>query len=127
MVTDDVEVTISYAPLCFMTYEDVEEYFANKEFVPICTIPIGPKEYFSTWTLYESEGGIKAPLDSWGYKNATLMEVESCVKVDLNARQIVAHAASDYGDRTWTPSPYSDDVYIIESDDTEKILILVRS
>lgn len=29
VVTGDMQVTISYAPLCFMTYEDVEEYFID--------------------------------------------------------------------------------------------------
>ena len=93
----------------------------------ITTIPISGTDSFGIWQLYQNEGGIFAPLEDWGFTNATLTTIPSRVETDLNTNTAQLFATSEYAGQTWAVQQYQPGVWLITAaENPSKSLILVR-
>lgn len=89
----------------------------------ICSLT-GIREYYTSWKLYENIGGISAPLEDWGFTNATIKEVSSRVEIDINNNTQELFSTVEFGNRIWDVNNYAKGVYLLTADD--KSLVLVR-
>ena len=93
----------------------------------ITTIPISGDDSFGVWQLYKNAGGIFAPLEDWGFTNATLTTIPSRVESDFNTNTAQVFATSEYAGLTWTARQYRSGVWLITAaENPSKSLILVR-
>ena len=90
----------------------------------IVTIPIATSEVMAAWDLYENIGGIKAPLEVWGFTNSTMKKVDSRVDIDINKQTLSVFSIPTFADMTWEAEPYEDNAYILTA--PTKSLILIR-
>jgi hypothetical protein len=97
--------------------------------MPIVTIPITKADYFASWSLFTSAGGITAPLADWGFTNATLTEIPSRITLDINTNQITLYATSDFAGTSWAAQQYQDGLWLLTAADVaaDAAMVLVRS
>ena len=79
----------------------------------------------SLWGLYRNVGGIRAPLEMWGFTNATLVETPSRVSVDIKNNMLSIFATSEFAGRSWAVEQYDENTIILTATDGVS-LILVR-
>ena len=84
--------------------------------------PITPNDYYGAWELASCEGGIFAPLDEWGFTNATLTTVPSRIAIDINTNTAAVYTIPAYSGRNWNVRELQSGVYILTADDLALIL-----
>jgi|GEM_PF-3084637 len=85
VINGTADISMTYPAGAFIDSEELEERL--RPFLPntfLTTMEISLADCFAGWDLYKNEGGIQAPLEDWGFTNATLTLIPSRVAVDLN-------------------------------------------
>ena len=91
-------------------------------------IPITSDDYFGVWGLFANRGGIHAPLDVWGFVNATLITLPCRVEVDININSARVYAPEEYARQGlfWTASQQQDGVWILTATDNTSLILIRR-
>ena len=92
----------------------------------ITDIPITPDDYFSSWGLFAIRGGISAPLEVWGFTNATMSEAPSGVTVDINTNTVRVYSATEYAGLSWTVTDYQSGVWLLTATNNTSLILIRR-
>ena len=91
-------------------------------------IPITEDDYFTAWHLYENRGGIHAPLEQWGFTNATLIELNGRIELNINNNVMRVYAPMDVArpGLGWVAVQYQDDVWVLTATDNTSLILIRR-
>ena len=89
----------------------------------IIELPITQSDYFGAWDLLLCEGGINAPLEAWGFTNATLTTLPSRNVVDINTDTVTVYSIPIFGGLAWSIKEYQSGVFILTAKSAALILI----
>jgi len=92
----------------------------------ILSFPITQNDYFGAWDLLLCEGGISAPLEVWGFTNATLTTIPSRIVIDINTNTATLYAPPLLAGLAWDVHEYQSGVYILSAGNVALILIRRR-
>ena len=89
----------------------------------IFQLPITQDDYFGEWDLFLCIGGIHAPLEVWGFTNATLIPLQNHVVIDINTNMAIVYSISALAGRSWNMREYQEDTYLLSID---KLALLLK-
>ena len=92
------------------------------------SIPITEDDYFASWELYANKGGVFAPLEVWGFVNATLVTLPRRVEVDININSARVFAPMEYArpGLFWVAVPQGGGVWILTANDNTSLILIRR-